>query len=87
LKRIVRFDPTALRQADEKGWLPLHVAVMQGYVEAAQVILSTGGDINQVAGTGVEAGVSPLDIAHHFLGNDHEMTNFLRENGAIHVLP
>ena len=87
LKRIVRSDPTELHHADENGWRPLHVAVMQGHVEAVQVILSTGGDINQVAGTGAEADVSPLDIAHHFLGNDHEMTKFLRENGAIHVLP
>jgi ankyrin repeat protein len=80
LKRIGRSDPTALHQADANGWLPLHEAVRAGHIEAVQMILLNGGDINHMTeGTGR----SPLDIALEFLGKEHDMTTFLRKNGGV----
>ena len=83
LQRIGRSDPTALHHADENGWLPLHEAVRAGHVEAVQIILLNGGNINHLAGSGQ----SPLSIALEYLGKEHEITNFLRENGGINVHP
>jgi hypothetical protein len=83
LQRIGRSDPTALHHADENGWLPLHEAVRAGHVEAVQIILLNGGNINHLAGSGQ----SPLNIAVKYLGKEHEMIAFLRKNGGINVHP
>ena len=59
----------------------LHEAVRAGHIEALQMILLNGADINQL--TVKKNGLTPLDIAIRYLGEDHAMTNFLRENGAL----
>ena len=76
-------DPEALHEPDELGWHPLHEAVRAGHVEAVRVILGFGGNINLQTYTGV----SPLNIALEHLGEDHEMTKFLEENGAVDLYP
>jgi prolyl 4-hydroxylase len=75
--------PESLHEPDEHGWLPLHEAVRFGHVDAVQVILKYGGNINHET----YAGMSPLNIALRFLGEDHEMTKFLEDNGAVDLYP
>lgn len=79
LHRIGAADPQALHQPDENGWHPLHEAVRAGQVDAVQVLLLNGAQINHPTQTGV----SPLNIALQYLGADHQMTKFLQGLGAV----
>ena len=83
LIRIARADSTALHHPDANGWKPLHEAARSGQVEALQIILLNGGDINHVTNTNL----SPLDISHQYLGKQHKMTKFLLENGGVSAKP
>jgi ankyrin repeat protein len=78
LTKIAVANQKSLHVPDKLGWHPLHEAVRGGSVECVQVLLINGADKNQKTYTGV----SPLNIAREYLGEDHNMTKFLVELGA-----
>lgn len=86
LRRIAKTNPTSFTSPDDNGWTPFHEAVRVGNKEAVEIIL------NSEVGKSLQnrltyTGVTPLNIAREFLGNDNEVTKFLVELGAIDKHP
>ena len=86
LQRIAKVNPSAFGVPDDNGWTPFHEAIRVGNKEAVEAIFySTGGEKlkNQLTYTGV----SPLNIAREYLGNDHEITKWLVKLKAVDKHP
>lgn len=81
LTMIAKKHPTYLGMKDDLGWQPIHEAARSGSVGCVKLILEHGIDINVKTRTGV----NPLNIALEYLGEDHSVTKFLIENGAINI--
>lgn len=48
VEKILACDPQLINEKDEEGYTPLHLAVISGNVEIAEVLLLHGGDFNAV---------------------------------------
>jgi len=86
LQRIAKVNPSSFAVPDENGWTPFHEAVRVGNKEAVEAIFySSAGEKlkNQLTYTGV----TPLNIAREFLGNDHEITKWLLKLKAVDKHP
>lgn len=86
LKRLAKANPTAFSTPDDMGWTPFHEAIRVGNKECIETILyapGSGQHLNRLTYTGV----TPLNIAREFLGNDHEVTQFLVNMGAVDKHP
>jgi prolyl 4-hydroxylase len=68
---------------DGNGWAPLHEAVRSGHVDVVQFLIDNGANYNEIT----VQDLSPLYIARNHFGEDHPMTKFLVNLGAIHVGP
>lgn len=66
---------------DKNGWTALHEAARAGEVEATQLLLDRGAQINARTGP-KEYGDSPLTLAKKFHGPDHEVTKLLEARGG-----
>jgi Ankyrin repeats (3 copies) len=66
---------------DQNGWTALHEAARKGEVEAVELLLDRGAQVN--ARTGVkENGDTPLSLAKKYHGPEHEVTKLLEGRGA-----
>ena len=66
---------------DKNGWTALHEAARKGELDAIQLLLDRGAQINARTGP-KESGDSPLTVAKKFHGADHEVTKLLEERGG-----
>lgn len=85
LKKIARKDQGRLFVADENGWEPIHEAVRAGHKEAVQFLMDNGADMD--ARTHWGEGLSPLKIALRSHSDDHPVSQYLRELGALDLGP
>lgn len=68
---------TCLEIRNYEGLSPLHLAVLQGHIELARMLLDAGADINAMD---IKSGQSPL--MHAVENNKAGMVHFLIENGC-----
>jgi prolyl 4-hydroxylase len=85
LQELAATNNRALHAKDGNGWQPLHEAVRGGHMEAVQLLVKHGADINAVTNNG--SGVSPYNIALHSLSEEHPVTQYLFGLGANNVGP
>jgi prolyl 4-hydroxylase len=85
LKELVVKDRRALLAKDHNGWQPIHEAVRGGHIDAVELLVKHGADINSVTNHG--NGVSPYNIALHSLSADHPVAQYLSGLGAVDVGP
>ena len=85
LKELAKENKRALHAKDENGWQPLHEAVRAGHLDAVELLVEHGADINSVTNKGM--GVSPYYIAMRSLSEDHPVTEYLQSLGARNVGP
>ena len=85
LTAIAKKDRKMLQEKDSNGWQPLHEAVRAGHIDVVKLLLKHDVDIN--ARTHGGKGGSPLNLAVEILSEEHPLTNFLIENGAINIEP
>lgn len=83
LQKIAEEDPDFLHEPDELGWHPLHEAARSGKLPALELLLEYGADINQPT----IYGHTPLHISLEHHGEEHEMTKFLLDMGAVDAGP
>lgn len=83
LSHLAVYAPEMLFEPDDNGWHPLHDAVLKGNVQVVKLLLDHGANINQQT----DDNENPLSIAVDNHGEDHEMTKFLLERGAIDAGP
>lgn len=82
LKQLSKSNKDSLVHRDENGWEPIHEAVRGGHKEVVEFLVKNGADIN--SRTGVDkAGVTPLNIALHYLEYGDELTSWLISQGAV----
>jgi ankyrin repeat protein len=79
LQAVAAFNPDGLKEADKLGWTAFHEGTRSGKLEIVKFLLDHGADINLLT----DAGISPLWIAHNYLGENHEVSKYLEELGAI----
>jgi ankyrin repeat protein len=79
LQAMAKFNPRALAEVDKLGWTAFHEGTRSGNLEVVKFLLDNGADMNVLT----DAGLSPLWIARHFLGENHEVSKYLEELGAI----
>lgn len=85
LKELAVENKRALHAKDENGWQPIHEAVRAGHLDAVELLVQHGADVNAVTNEGY--GVSPYYIAVRNLSEDHPVTEYLHSLGAINVGP
>jgi hypothetical protein len=85
LKELAVENKRALHAKDKNGWQPIHEAVRGGHVEAVELLVKHGADINAVTNEG--KGVSPYNIALRSLSAEHPISKYLVELGAVNVGP
>jgi ankyrin repeat protein len=70
-------DKASLVAADENGWQPIHMAARAGHINAIDVLLKNGANVNAYAGS-----LTPLNIARDNFGYGHPVEWFLRNKGG-----
>jgi ankyrin repeat protein len=83
LKALAAENKRALHTKDPNGWQPIHEAVRGGHMEALELLVKHGADINAVTNNGY--GASPYHIALHSLSAEHPVAQYLLELGAVDV--
>ena len=86
LKRVATTDPKSFLTPDENGWTPFHEAVRVGNKQAVEIILNSS-EGNKLKNLVTYTGVSPLNIARQYLGENQEVTQYLVELGAVDLHP
>jgi ankyrin repeat protein len=69
IKAILQADPKAVSSKDKNGDTPLHLAALHGQLEAAQVLLDAGADVNAKNNYGP---FTPGDLGQQFSSNNHQ---------------
>lgn len=69
VKAILQADPKAFAAKDKSGDTPLHLAALHGQVEAAQVLLEAGADVNAKNNYGP---YTPGDYWQQMSSNNHQ---------------
>lgn len=81
LQYVAKIKPDMLHQADKAGWTPIHEAARQGDLRIARYLVDNGADINSRAR--VRYGYQPLSVSLDYHGEDHPVTQLLRNLGAV----
>jgi ankyrin repeat protein len=85
LTLLIETHPSCVDLRDDYGWQPLHEAIRFDQVEIVQLLVDYGCDVNARIG---ETEESPLWMVERIGGtNAHEMSDILREYGAISFPP
>lgn len=85
LRQIGLENRDLLFTLDENGFQPLHEAAMRGHVDAVEMLLSYGADINYR--TNFDIGGTPLYWAIEKLGSNHDVVAALQQRDAKLVEP
>ena len=81
LHKVAKQNKSALSHKDANGWQPVHEAARAGHTEAVKLLLQHG--VEKDARTGRSGnGSSVLNLAVEYLGEDHDLVNYLRSIGA-----
>jgi ankyrin repeat protein len=76
LEELIKKDPEVHKLRLEHEMTPLHDAALRGYLEATQLILAAGGDVNARDNDGA----TPLHLSAH--EGHTEVVELLLQNGA-----
>jgi prolyl 4-hydroxylase len=74
-----------LNSKDANGWTPLHEGARGGHVEVVKLLVEKGANINERTNEG--KGETPLYWSIVENGEDHPVSQFLMELGALNVGP
>jgi prolyl 4-hydroxylase len=85
LTNIAKKNRKLLQEKDINGWQPIHEAARGGHIDVISLLLEHDVDIN--ARTHDGKGSSPLNVALTMLREDHPVTQFLIDLGAINIEP
>ena len=88
LNRITELSKTnqkSLHKIDRNGWQPIHEAARAGHTSIVRFLHEFGVDIN--ARTHQGKGSSPLNVAVATLSEDHPVSQYLIEQGALNIEP
>lgn len=77
LQSIVTANPNQINAADEQGSLPLHLAALNGHLEAVEFLIASGADVR--AGDGDNSSALNCAASRGHL----EVVKFLVANGAV----
>src|ERR1700722_1729135 len=69
IKAILQADPKAVSARDKNGDTPLHLSALHGQVDAAQVLLEAGADVNAKNNYGP---FLPSDLGKQFSSTNHQ---------------
>jgi len=78
---VAKKDKKALTKKDINGWQPIHEAARAGHTDVVELLLQHGAEKDARTGRRGE-GSSPLSIALEYLGDGHEVVEYLRSIGA-----
>lgn len=79
LKEASKRDLSALFQADENFWQPIHEAARSGYFSTIIFLLEEGADVNALTATRD----TPLDLVMLYHGEKHPFVKELTDRGAL----
>lgn len=79
LLKIISEREELVHAKDSNGWTPLHEAVRTGSVDAVQILVDKGADVNALT----KHGISALYLARGEHGEDHPVIDLLTEMGAL----
>jgi ankyrin repeat protein len=79
LKVASKGDRSALFQADDNLWQPIHEAARSGYFSTVMFLLQEGADINALTATKD----TPLDLVIFYHGEEHPFVTELTDRGAL----
>jgi prolyl 4-hydroxylase len=85
LTQLAAENHRALTAKDRNGWSPIHESVRGGHLEALDFLVNNGADVNERTHHGT--GVTPLNIALHTHDEDHPVTRYLKDMGALNIGP
>jgi hypothetical protein len=81
LHKVAKHNKEALSHKDVNGWQPVHEAARAGHTEVVKLLIQHG--VEKDARTGRSGnGSSVLNLALEYLGEDHDLVNYLRSIGA-----
>ena len=86
LAKLAAQNRRMLHHADENGWQPIHEAARGGHLEVMQQLIEEY-DADMNARTNHGKGGSPLYFAMQLLGENHSVTKYLKEVGALNIGP
>jgi prolyl 4-hydroxylase len=86
LAKIAAKDRKALRFKDENGWQPIHEAARAGHVDAVELLIKSGAQLNSRTGPTGKGG-SPLNIALDYHDATHPLPRYLLSIGAENIEP
>jgi hypothetical protein len=78
-------DNNVVNAIDRNGWTPIHEAARAGQIDVVKLLLDYGVDKNVRTHQGI--GVSPLAVAVNSLGEEHEVSRYLKSIGAMKLFP
>jgi prolyl 4-hydroxylase len=81
LHKVVKQDKQALYHKDVNGWQPVHEAVRGGHTDVVKLLIKHGVEKDARVGHSGEGG-SVLNLALEYLGEDHDLVQYLRSIGA-----
>jgi len=66
---------------DKNGWSALDESIRKGAIDLVRLLLDHGAEVNGRTGPN-QTGSSSLELAKKYVGDDHEITELLRQRGA-----
>lgn len=88
LQYIAKLNASKLHEDDgtAANWRPIHEAARLGNTRLLKFLIEEGGaDVNQMCN--VETGMTPLDLAHMYVGSEHESSLYLASVGGVLEVP
>jgi prolyl 4-hydroxylase len=77
LHKVAKRNKEALYQKDVNGWQPVHEAARAGHTDVVKLLLQHGVEMDARTGQKGDGG-SVLNLALEFLGEDHDLVQYLR---------
>jgi len=85
LTRLKKHSDEFLHRVDANGWGPIHEASRAGHLDIVKHLVAQGVDFNLRTGKG--HGFSPRKLAENYHGEDHSLSLYFDEIGAMSLGP